>query len=52
MHQWFVSYQWQRCWVEQTISIDVNKILPDLLKLRMKEEKQNIGKQSKGTVWR
>ena len=36
MRQWVISYPWQRCWVEQVISIpfafgidiDLNKILP------------------------
>ena len=44
MYQWVISYQGQRCWAEQVIAfgIDLNKILPDLLKLRIKVEKFDI----------
>ena len=57
----YLSYQWQWCcWAEQTVSIwhfDLNKILPDLLKLNESREPCHtifttyISKQFKGTVW-
>ena len=44
MHQWVISYQWQWWGAEYAIpfGIDLNKILPDLLKLRKKADKPDI----------
>ena len=47
MRQWAISYHWQRCWAEQTISIcysSINKILPDLVVLLTWE--QSKGKEA------